>query len=70
MFEFFSSIVDAIGSLFAYIGTFFTSALKLIVLVGKGMAYVTACIVELPPFLSVFLMAFIGISVIYLIVGR
>jgi len=70
MFKFFSSIIDAVGSLFSFIGMFISSIVQVFVLVGKGMAYITVCIAELPPFLVVFLMAFVGISVVYLIVGR
>jgi len=70
MFKFFGSIIDAVGSLFSFIGMFISSIVQVFVLVGKGMAYITVCIAELPPFLVVFLMAFVGISVVYLIVGR
>lgn len=70
MFEFFTSIVDAIGSLFSFVEMFISSILQVFVLVGKGLAYITVCVAELPPFLTVFIMAFVGISVIYLIIGR
>lgn len=70
MFEFFESIFSAIGSIFTYIGTLISSLAYVFVLVGKGLVYVTECIVLMPGFLQAFLLAFVAISVIYLIVGR
>ena len=70
MFEFFGSIIDAIGSLFSFIGMFISSIMQVFTLIVKGLGYVTACIAFMPPFLIVFLMGFIGISIVYLIVGR
>lgn len=70
MIEFFTTVVNAIGSIFSFIGMFVSSIMQVFVLVGKGLAYIVACIAFMPPILSAFLMAFIGLSVIYLIVGR
>lgn len=70
MFNFFDSIVDFILAIFDGVQMFFSSILHIFDLIIKGLAYVTVCIGLMPPLLQVFLLAFIGISVVYLVVGR
>lgn len=70
MFNFFESIFEFIGSLFTYIGMLIMGIAQLFVLIVKGMGYVTVCIAMMPPIIQAFLLAFVGISVVYLIVGR
>lgn len=70
MFQFFESVLDFILAIFDGVTMFFNSILHIFSLIVKGLAYVTVCIGLMPPILQVFLLAFIGISVIYLVVGR
>lgn len=70
MFKFFDMIISFFGSIFEWVGMFIHSILQIFILIGKGLAYVSACIAFMPPFLQVFMLAFISISIVYLIVGR
>ena len=70
MFNFFESIFEFIASIFSYIGMIIVGIGQLFGLIIKGMGYVTVCIAMMPPIIQAFLLAFVGISVIYLIVGR
>lgn len=70
MLNFFDSILDFILAIFNGIEMFFNSIISIFSLIIKGLAYVTVCVSLMPPILQAFLLAFIGISVIYLVVGR
>ena len=70
MFNAFDSIFEFIASIFSYIGMLIDGISQLFVLIVKGMGYVTVCIAMMPPIIQAFLLGFVGISVVYLIVGR
>lgn len=70
MIAFLESIADFIASIFDLIGNIIAGIIRMIRYIGIAMTAIPQVVAYLPPDLAVLAVAFVGVAVVYLIIGR
>ncbi|AXH73579.1 MAG: hypothetical protein [Inoviridae sp.] len=70
MFAFFDGLVNFISTVINFVINFFTSLVHLFIMVGQSMVYIIDCVNYLPVFLKVFILALVGLAVIFQVINH
>lgn len=64
MFEFFDAIASLLATMISFIVNFFSGLVTFFLMIGQSLVFLTECVGHLPPFLTVFVVAIIAMSII------
>lgn len=70
MADFFATLGSVIESCVTFLTNLIEGMIQLFLMIPKAVQVLTYSISNLPPVLTVFATAFIGVSIVYLIIGR
>lgn len=70
MFAFFDTIISLITTVISFVGNMILTILYVFEFVLDGIVYVFSSIAYLPPWISAFVMASIGFSVVMFLINR
>lgn len=70
MISMITQIIDVIVLLFTGIVSFLTSTLRIVLMIPEFLAFIFSLVALMPSFISVFIVAGVTASVLFLIIGR
>lgn len=70
MFAFFDGVVQFLSTVIDFIINFFSGLLHFFVMLTSSLTFLSAVVAYLPVFLQVFVLAVIGMSIVYQIINH
>lgn len=70
MFAFFDGLVSFLSTVINFVINFFSSLVHFFIMVAQSMAFIVDCINYLPVFIKIFILALVGLSIMFQVINH